>query len=130
MKYLARIAFMVLLLTAIIVFAGVFTNGMVKRDSDLMERYISNIENYIKNEEWEKAETELRLLNEYWSNAHRYWSIFQNHFEIDNIDGTLSRAAMFLSSRDYSSSLAEISLLRHYIQHIPNKIAFKLENIL
>lgn len=130
MSNFLKVILIVSILIISIICSGIFTNHILNKDSKIMEDHITQMEIYVKNRDWLKAEEELEHIREYWSQVQSTWAMLQSHFEMDNIDSTLTKVSEFTKTREFSLTLAEASLLKQYIKHIPEKVAFNLENIL
>ncbi|NSW89629.1 MAG: DUF4363 family protein [Firmicutes bacterium] len=130
MKHFLKVILIISLLLLVIISSGIFTNHMLGKNSKLLEEHIIRMENHVKDSSWQKAEEELEYIRQYWSKVQGNWAMLQSHFEIDNIDSALVRASEFLKAKELSLTLAEAALLKQYIKHIPEKMAFNLENIL
>lgn len=115
---------------AIIIAAGIFININLASSSDRMTENINRVEKLAKESSWAKAKEELNSMENMWSSSKKTWPMLIDHIEIDNIDASLSKADKYIETRDLSLLLGEISALRLYIRHIPEREAFVLKNIL
>ena len=113
-----------------IVFSGIIMVTGLDRTSKEMESQISAIESAAKAGNWADAKEELNIFESRWSKTRKTWSALLDHFEMDNIDTTISRLSKYIESGDIPLSLGEASLLRQYVKHIPEKESFRLSNIL
>jgi len=130
MSNFLKVILIILILLIAIISSGFFTNHILNRDSKLMEEHITQMENYVKSSDWLSAEEEVEYIREYWSQVQDTWAMLQSHFEMDNIDSTLTKVSEFTKARELSLTLAEAALLKQYIKHIPEKVTFNLANIL
>lgn len=130
MNNFLKVILIISILLISIVSSGIFTNHILRKDSKLMEEHITLVEDYVKANDWLKAEKELEHIGSYWSQVQSTWAMLQSHFEMDNIDSTLTKVSEFAKARELSLTLAEAALLKQYIKHIPEKVAFNLKNIL
>jgi len=104
--------------------------NVLDRTSATLVSSISGIEAGTAANNWKEAEESLRQVRNQWAGISGTWSMLIDHQEIDNIEATLSRMEMFISTRDTPSALAETSALKNYISHIPSKESLNLKNIL
>jgi len=125
-KTIALIAFFL----AVIFIAGGYTLDMLVSTAERLDQQIASIERNTRNERWEDASKELQDFLKDWEKIEPGWALLLDHSEVDNIDSTLTRMERYIETRDISSALAEISTLRHFIRHIPEKETFSLKNIL
>ena len=118
-----------IILTALIIGMSLFTQWLLNRDSLRLVQTIEEIEKSAKIEEWDQAQTNLKKVNDIWSEVKGTWSALIDHQEIDNIDVTLSRLEMLVQAKEVPSSLSEAAALRKYIGHIPAKEKLDFENL-
>ena len=90
MSNFLKVILIVSILIISIISSGIFTNHILNKDSKIMEDHITQMEIYVKNRDWLKAEEGLNIL-EYWSQVQSTWAMLQSHFEMDNIDSTLTK---------------------------------------
>ncbi len=130
MNNFLKVILIISILIISIISSGIFTNHILNKNSKILEEHITQMELYVKNGDWLKAEAELEDIREYWSQVQSTWAMLQSHFEMDNIDSALTKVSEFTKARELSLTLAEAALLKQYIKHIPEKVAFSLGNIL
>ena len=118
-----------IILTALIIGMSLFTQWLLNRDSLRLVQTIEELEKSAKIEEWDQAQTNLKKVNDIWSEVKGTWSALIDHQEIDNIDVTLSRLEMLVQAKEVPSSLSEAAALRKYIGHIPAKEKLDFENL-
>lgn len=128
-KHTLKILSSIILLTAIIIAIGIYTQQILNRDSLRMEQSIDEIENSVKSEKWIQAETGIQTTKMIWKDVKGSWSALIDHQEIDNIDVTLSRLQMLVMAKEMPSSLSEAEALKIYIGHIPAKEKLGFENL-
>lgn len=119
----------IIILTALIIGMSLFTQWILNKDSLKLVNSIEEIEKNAKIEDWGQAQTNLKKVNDIWSDVKGTWSALIDHQEIDNIDVTLSRLEMLVQSKEVPSSLSEAAALRKYIGHIPAKEKLDIENL-
>lgn len=113
-----------------VVGAGIYTNQILKQDSKVLEGHIEIIQSHIRDDNWEDAGFELLELKEYWTKKQGNWAMLQSHFEIDNIDASITRLSEYINTNTLPLAIAESALLMQYIKHIPKNVKLSLENIL
>jgi hypothetical protein len=126
-----NIAFiLVIALTLIIISVSLYSQHMLSATSSQLNTKLSEIEKGISNSDWETASSASEALERNWSSVNALWASLIDHQEIDNIDETLSKLKMYIRAEDTASALAEVSALANYIDHIPQKEALLIKNIL
>lgn len=129
MKFSARIIITIILLIVIILTSGLYTTYYLSKDTARLIKSINVIESYTQYGEWEKADNAVDDLQQDWKRTRKIWSMLIDHIEVDNIQTSLTRMAKYIKLKEEIDALAEISVLRQFIEHIPRKESLTLENI-
>jgi len=130
MKALTRIIVWVSAIIILIIASGIYTTHYLTVSSERLESHILQLEKGTESEDWKEAGESLAAIKEDWLSTKKVWAILVDHFEIDNIDTTLSKVSKYIEAMDKSPALAEVSTLRQYVKHIPQMQSFSLENVL
>ncbi len=117
------------LLAALIIGSSVFAQKLLKRDSDELGKFITEIEKSSESKNWEQAASGISKVSEMWSGVKGTWSALIDHQEIDNIDVTLSRLLSLIQTEEVPSVLSEAAALKKYIEHIPQKEKLDFSNL-
>lgn len=115
---------------SLILTLGFWSNYSLQASTDEMTRNIDRIIISIENERWGAAQTQTDQLEKIWQDKARWWPIFLDHQEMDNIEFSLARFKAYVASQDNSLAQGQLSELRLMIKHIPQKEAVNIENIL
>lgn len=129
MSATAKNAALAIVLVLLILGAGILVLGALDQSSKRLESHISLMENRMQSGDWKGAKESLQILESDWSKIKGTWAMLIDHIEIDNIDTSLSRAKQYIETQQYSLALAEASVLKQFVRHIPKKEGFNLENI-
>lgn len=116
-------------LLALIIGTGIYSSQKLSTTSKKLENHISKIEDNATNGSWNNAKENLSYFEEEWSKTEKTWAILLDHAEMDNIDASVSKVAKFIESKDRPLTLGEVSTLKQYIKHIPEKESFNIKNI-
>lgn len=119
-----------IILLALIIGTGIYSSRTLASSSQRLEKHISQIEENAANGSWNKAKENLSYFEEEWSKTEKTWAILLDHVEMDNIDESVSKVAKFIETKDTSLTLGEVSTLKQYVKHIPEKESFNIKNIL
>ncbi len=114
-----------------IIFIGfaIWAQHSLESSSQRLEQSLDSLEQAIKGDNWDMANEQLESFNQVWEETKNLWQIFIDHEEIDNIDATLARVKQLVSIKEKADSLSEISALKLFIVHIPQKESLRLVNI-
>lgn len=116
--------------TLIIVVSGWLSLSALDSESERMDHQLKELKSEIENQDWAAAEKQLEEFHSKWDKTSNFWSMLVDHYEIDNIELVLSQLASFVKTKDRSEALSQLSSLRTFVKHIPQKEAFRLKNIL
>lgn len=119
-----------LLLLLFLLLSGVGTIYFLHWGAESLLEPAERMETLIKEGNWEAAETSYQEIKKEWSRLRITWPMLIHHQEMDRIDDSLSKLKSYLGSQDQKDSLAELYTLMRFIEHIPQKEKFILQNIL
>ena len=119
----------IIAIAAAIIAVSVFAQQILFRDSDQIVQTIERIEECVKSNNWEQAESQSDQIMKQWEDTKGIWSALVDHQEIDNIDVTLSRLQILVKSKDDTSALQEAAALKKFVGHIPVKEKLILDNV-
>lgn len=125
----AKILISITAIAALIIGAGFFTNHILFNDAHRLEEKIVTVEDNMKEEAWEKAQSGVTSILNEWPTIESKWTLLLDHAEIDNIEDALTKVAEYIKAKDAALALAELASLRNYINHIPEKESLNLKNI-
>lgn len=130
MKNNAKTIITVTILTLVIIISGIITLMYLSSSAGKLQKNIDAASEAVSSKQWPEAGKYLDEFGHKWETTKFSWAILLDHFEIDNIDNSYTKSIKYIESEDYPSALAELEALKHYIEHIPIKERFSLENIL
>lgn len=120
----------IIILTVVIIAGGCLSLYTLDLESQRLDSKLSELKADIENQNWDTAEKKLEEFHRKWDKTSNVWSMLVDHYEIDNIELVLSQLASFVKTKEQSEALSQISSLKTFIRHIPEKEALKLKNIL
>ena len=129
MSHTIKFFILIVILLALVFCIGILSQGILSRSSIELGEKIVKVEESITANDWASAAESIKEIREKWNTAKKTWAVLIDHFEIDNIDITMTRVEQYITCEDTSSGLAEASALHKYISHIPHKEILNLENI-
>lgn len=114
----------------IILFGGsVSSYRFVETRTQTMGVLLESVEDSITIQKWEEAQKELTIVQQKWRNDNTWWSIFLDHYQIDNIDINMRRLEKFIGIQDFSQSIGEITTLKLHFEHISDTELLTINNI-
>lgn len=126
MRLLGSLAIVLILIVGL----SFWTNYSLQTSTDDITRKIDQVMIEIQNEQWATAEKQTDEIEKTWAKEAKWWPIFLDHQEIDNIEFSLSKAKEYVFSHNTSLSRGQLSELKLMVRHIPEKEAFNFKNIL
>ena len=109
---------------------GFWTNHTLDVTAQHFSNQIDGITSLVENQDWVKAEQQIIALEEEWNKKANWWPVVLDHQEIDNIDLAFAKLKKYASTEDNSLTLGLLSELKVMLQHIPEKEAVNVKNIL
>ncbi|NLB53694.1 MAG: DUF4363 family protein [Syntrophomonadaceae bacterium] len=125
-----RMLISILIALILLIGTGIWTNGYLQTSSDKLGLQIEEICRDIEQESWDDAENKTRMLENTWQQSAKWWPVFLDHQEMDNIEFSLAKAKAFVESENKPLSLGQLSELKLMIEHLPIKEEINLKNIL
>ncbi len=125
MRLLATLA----VILALVIGMGAWFNHSLQTSSDDLTGQIKLLSSTIRQQDWETAVKHSEKLEKLWEQKAKWWPVFLDHQEMDNIEFSLARVKEYVTSQDDALSLGQLSELKLMIEHIPRKEAVNLENI-
>ena len=129
MSHTLKFFILIVILLALVFGIGILSQGILSRSSIELGKEIVKVEENITANDWISATQCIKEVREKWDVTKKTWAVLIDHFEIDNIDITMTRVEQYIRCEDASSGLAEASALHKYVRHIPHKEILNLENI-
>lgn len=126
MRTLAVIGTILLILLT----GGFWTTYSLVVSTHEISREIDQVYNAVKDGQWQTAAIRTGRLETVWEEKARWWPIFLDHQEMDNIDFSMARVKEYVNSRSAALSLGQLSELKLMVEHIPAKETVNLKNIL
>lgn len=129
MKVWIKAVILIAAILVVIIVSSILVDNYLELSSQKIADQIESIEKNAKLNDWCKAEETLSVLESQWSETKSKWSMLIDHNEVDNIDVSLTRVSSFIEDREQKFALAELSILKQIVRHIPKKVTLTLENI-
>lgn len=123
---------LIILVLILAAFISLSTWGYYHIDNSAqsLTRQITKAEQAIAGNNWSAAQREVSLIIIRWEKTKKIWTLLIDHHEMDNIDTAVARVKEVLATKELAESRAGLAELKMFLQHIPQKEALTLENIL
>jgi hypothetical protein len=119
-----------LIILGFIVGLGFWTNHSLQTSAGNLASRIDKVSAEINDGRWEEAEHHTLQLEKEWERQVIWWPVFLDHQDIDNIEFSLAKIREYVANQDKALSMGQLSELKLMIEHIPEKEAVNVQNIL
>lgn len=109
---------------------GFWTIHLLTDSTEEIIRQIDLVSAKVKADQWGSAVYQTNKLADTWEIKARWWPVFLDHQEMDNIDFSMAKVKEYVSSHNNSLSLGQLSELKLMVEHIPETEAVNIKNIL
>ena len=118
-----------IILFSVLIISIIFSIGYLNKTCDELSNIDINMENAIKNDSWEKAETFSKRFTNKWEKTSNEISVYVNHKEMDNINVELWKLTQYVKCQNKDESLASVHTIIFFIDHIKNMEKVNIQNI-
>lgn len=120
----------VLIWTVLFTSLGIYTNDEIGNFADKYNSKFDQIEIYIEENDWEKAEAELKTLSSEYYNEKEIWYKLLDHTYFDDISLYINILTKSIHTQDKSQSFEEIEKIKKTLDNILETGKFDLNHIL
>lgn len=106
-----------------------WSNRYINTSGSVLEQHMDQMEEQIKDNKWEKAESLYKQIENNWENTKTVWSALVTHQEIDSIELSLKRLEEFVRDKNRVLAASELASLRLMVEHIVDTEAFNMTNV-
>jgi|GEM_PF-1322521 len=127
-----RIIIIVLLLLAVMIACGLYTERTLEKQASTLQQELDNLEKGILTKNRDETFNQLKTIESLWLKWRRLWVLLIDHHELENFELSLARTKAFLRAETaggVSFILAEIATMKQLATQIPDKQNLTLENI-
>lgn len=124
-----RIYVGVVVALVLVLMLGFFMLYNLDNSADKMVADFKSLDNSIATGNWDEAMKGIEKVQKIWDRQKGWWAMALDHQEIDNIDMSLNRIDKYVSMHDRSMASAELAVLKHMLEHIPEKEQVTFQNI-
>ena len=125
-----RLLIGVLVTLGLLIGSGIWINAWLQDSSRRLVQQIEAVNGQIETGDWAQAFVQVEELERKWDQEAKWWPVFLEHQEMDNIEFSLARCQEYVAWRNDALSMGQLAETRLMIEHIPRKEEINLENIL
>jgi len=118
-----------LVIFVIMIICIIFSINYLNKESDAFRRLNDEIEQYITEDDWDKAYKSSIEYTEKWKDFSKKLKLFVDHQEIDNIETELWKLPQYIKEQSKEEALASVHVLKFLIDHISELEKVTIENI-
>lgn len=119
-----------IVILAVLVGFGTYAYKYIEKTANSLVTKTELVQKNAINRNWKQTEKSFNALRSSWDNSSKKWTMLIDHQELDNINISLSRARQYLDTRYEPGLLAELAELKLLLQHIPQKEAINIDNMI
>lgn len=120
----------VLAILILIISGGIWLDHELQNSSKVLTAQMDLVSIEIADNNWSMAVTETEKLEKTWKKEAKWWPVFLEHQEMDNIEFAMARFKEYVATNDNPLAMGQLSEIRLMVEHIPRKEKINLENIL
>jgi len=125
-----KLAGSIIVIIIFIIGGGLWVNRELQKSTNKLLQQIDQVSMEIEENNWKAAVEQTDKLEESWEKEAKWWPVFLEHQEMDNIEFSMAKFKKYVDSNSNSLSMGQLSEMRIMIEHIPRKEAINLKNIL
>lgn len=115
----------------IIILFSIFIQNYLQISSNKLVKKIEDLQILVDNDEIDKGLIIREELKDEWGEIKKKWASLIDHNELDNIEETLRRIEVLIGKEEEKAELlSELNKVKFYLEHIPEREGFVLENVL
>lgn len=116
---------------AIMIIFAIFIQSYLEKTSEELVDNLSKVISYVDEDKIEEAIEEREKMQMKWDKTRGMWAVLIDHEELDNIEEIMHVVEILLEDPEQEIEvLSELNKLNFYLEHIPKREEFSLENIL
>ncbi|MFA6808480.1 MAG: DUF4363 family protein [Eubacteriales bacterium] len=115
---------------SILILGSLFTINKINNSSEIITNYLTETEDYIKNDNWDSALLTIKSTQKYWEQAENWWAIILDHDAIHNIEICIKKLEKYIETKNLSLTLGEMETLKILIKDLPDSETLTIHNIL
>jgi len=120
----------VLAVFALIVALGLWSNyGLTVSTAQLLPK-VDRTASDIGQNRWDEAYAQILQLETDWNQKTGWWPLVLDHAELDGIRFDLARLREYVANRNVALASAQLAELRQRLEHLPDREAVTVKNIL
>ena len=108
---------------------GLLVQSYLDQSADFLSRKLTGVEPDLKSLNWDQALNKLDSFAKAWKRTKPFWAVLTNHKEMDLIEEALIKTTKAVSTESYTDALINLSVLRNFIKHIPDKERLSIVNV-
>lgn len=118
------------LLMAVLIALMIFTGLMLENAGEKLCTRLGDVCEDVINENWDEAETNIKVLKEEWEENEKWITMLVNHNETEEVVKNLYALEQYILYRETPELMATAKSLEKLFEHIPGKERPTLENII
>ncbi|WP_313341256.1 DUF4363 family protein [Sedimentibacter sp.] len=97
--------------------------------TDFYNESINDLLKIIENEQWEKADKDIRLYIDKWGEVKNIWTYFISQKNLDNIESSMKKTDVYIKNKDKIQAQAELEHMMILFNIIKENECLTISNI-
>ena len=114
----------------IMIFAtDILTQNFTKKSISLINEKLDNIKTTIINNETNDLKSEIKNLDENWTDINNKMSFYIEHDELEKVNTSIVKIKSYIEFEEYSEAVPELEECKYILDHIKEKQRLKIINL-
>lgn len=114
----------------IMIFAtDILTQNFTKKSISLINEKLDNIKTTIINNETNDLNSEIKNLDENWTDINNKMSFYIEHDELEKVNTSIVKIKSYIEFEEYSEAVPELEECKYILDHIKEKQRLKIINL-
>ena len=119
----------VFIIIIIILATDILTQNFTKNSISLINEKLDNIKTTIINNETNDLNSEIKNLDENWTDINNKMSFYIEHDELEKVNTSLVKIKSYIEFEEYSEAVPELEECKYILDHIKEKQRLKIINL-
>ena len=119
----------VFIIIIIILATDILTQNFTKNSISLINEKLDNIKTSVINNETNDLNSEIKNLDENWTDINNKMSFYIEHDELEKVNTSLVKIKSYIEFEEYSEAVPELEECKYILDHIKEKQRLKIINL-
>lgn len=122
--------YIVLVVTLLVILSlSYWQMSYLEKTKHELKQTLSNLQNEIDEEKYEKTVMNLTKLKEYWKVIQKGWDVFAEHDDVEQVSCAIESLQVYIVEKEKAQALNECVLLLQRLEHIVFSEKLNISNV-